>query len=290
MRHRLMLRLDSWEKRMQTIGIVYNPLSAATAQAGAEIAAWLHDTGRTVWLGTSQTGRDQQEEVAACEVLVALGGDGTVLRAARLAIPHGIPILGVAMGHLSFMAEVTLADLRSSLQVLMDGGGWYDERTLVQARVLRDGVEFMHDIALNEVLLTRSDLARVVHVAVEIDGMPLTTYHADGVMVATATGSTAYALAAGGPLLDPRSASLVLVTIAGHLTNIPALVLPPATVVTWKIQSRYPAALSIDGQSIHPLETTDQIEVSRSPLTCRFARVHPRSHFYETLTRRLRRE
>ena len=275
---------------METIGIVYNPLAPATAEAGEEIAEWLRGQGRKVWLGTSQSGRDQHDQVAECGLLVALGGDGTVLRAARLAIPHKLPLLGVAMGHLSFMAEVTLDDLRASLTLLMGGGGWYDDRTLAQTRVIRGDTEVLHEVALNEVLLTRTDLARVVHVAVEIDSMPLTTYHADGVMVATATGSTAYALAAGGPLLDPRSDALVLVTIAGHLTNIPALVLPQDTVVTWKLQSRYPAALSIDGQTTHALELTYRIEVSRSPLTCRFARVHPRAHFYETLTRRLRRE
>ncbi|MBA3470436.1 MAG: NAD(+)/NADH kinase [Herpetosiphonaceae bacterium] len=275
---------------MQTIGIVYNPLAEETAQAGEDLAAWLRARGQHVWLGTSQIGRDQQAEVGGCELLLALGGDGTVLRTARLAIPHNIPILGVAMGHLSFMAEVTLEEVRPGLELLIGGGGWYDERSLVQARILRGGQEIAVETALNEVLLSRIDGPHVVHVAVEIDGMPLTIYHADGVMVATATGSTAYALAAGGPVLDPRSHSLVLVTVAGHLTNIPALVLPPDAVITWKLRSRHPLALNIDGQMIYPLEQTDEIAISRSPLACRFARIHPRAHFYETLTRRLRRE
>lgn len=275
---------------MQTIGIVYNPLAAETAQAGKELAAWLRQRGQQVWLGTSQTGRDQHAEVAVCELLIALGGDGTVLRTARLAIPQRIPILGVAMGHLSFMAEVTLEELRPGLELLMRGEGWYDARTLVQARILRGETEIALETALNEVLLSRNDGARVVHVAVEIDGMPLTTYHADGIMVSSATGSTAYALAAGGPVLDPRSQSLVLVTVAGHLTNIPALVLPPDAVVTWHLRSRHALALNIDGQITYGLELTDRIEISRSPLTCCFARIYPRAHFYETLTRRLRRE
>lgn len=275
---------------MQTIGVVYNPLAEATAQAGRELADWLRSIGLDAWLGTSQTGRDEQEAVKRCELLVALGGDGTVLRTARLAIPHGIPILGVAMGHLSFMAEVTSDELRDSLRRLLAGEGWYDERTLVEARIIRDGQEVLRDIALNEMLLTRLDMTRIVKVDVEIDGMPLTTYHADGVMVATATGSTAYALAAGGPLLDPRSRSLLLVTVAGHLTNIPSLVLPPETQVGWTLRSWYPTGLSVDGQQVHALEHGDRVEVTRSPLTCCFARVHPLSHFYETLTRRLRRE
>ena len=275
---------------MKKIGVIYNPLAPETANVGAEIAAWLHERDCAVWVGTSQTGREQPDEVRSCDLLVALGGDGTVLRTAHLAIPYNIPIIGVALGHLSFMAEETRDEVNFGLDLLLKGEGWYDKRTLVQARVLRNNVEVLKDIALNEVLLSRTEIARVVHVAVKIDGMPLTTYHADGVLVSTATGSTAYALAAGGPVLDPRSRSLLLVTVAGHLTSIPALVLPPDATITWHPQRRYPLMISLDGQKSFPLEEHDIIEVTCSPLTCTFARVHPRSHFYETLRRRLRRE
>ncbi len=275
---------------MQTIGVIYNPLAERTQVAGEALVAWIKDNGMQAWLGTSQSGREQPELVASSDLLVPLGGDGTVLRTARLAIPHDIPILGVAMGHLSFMAEVTLEEVRPALLRLQAGEGWYDLRTLIETRLIRAGAELMHEIALNEVLLARTEMARIVKVDVQIDQMPVTTYHADGVIVSTATGSTAYALAAGGPLIDPRSDALLLVPVAAHLTNIPALVLPPDALIAWCLRSYYPAALSIDGQSSYNLEPEDVITVQRSQRCCRFARVHSRSHFYETLARRLRRE
>ena len=275
---------------MQKIGVIYNPLSERTERESQALATWIKEQAMDVWVGTSQSGRDQPDEVAQCDLLVALGGDGTVLRTARLAIPEGIPILGVAMGHLSFMAEVTLAELRSSLLLLRAGGGWYDDRTLVEAHLYRDDHELVHEIALNEMLVSRTEMARIVDVDVQIDSMPLTTYHADGVIMATATGSTAYALAAGGPLLDPRSDALLLVPIAAHLTNIPALVLPPDAVVSWRLRSYYPAAFNVDGQHSYPLEPDDTVLLRRAQACCRFARVHPRSHFYETLPHRLRRD
>lgn len=274
---------------MQKIGIIYNPTSDRTFHASLKLAHWLEDQGMLAWVGTSQSGRDEPELIGNCDLLVALGGDGTVLRTARLAIPHDIPILGVAMGHLSFMAEVSLDELPDSLLALRDGQGWFDDRALVEARVRRGSTELMHDLALNEMLLARTDMSRVVKVEVTVDGMPLTTYHADGVILASATGSTAYALAAGGPLLDPRSDALLLVPVAAHLTRVPTLVLPADARVTWRLASYYPAALSVDGQHFVAMEQGDEVELWRSNSRCRFARIHPRTHFYQTLTSRLQR-
>lgn len=126
--------------------------------------------------------------------------------------------------------------------------------------------------------------------AVRVDDTPMTTYHSDGVLVATATGSTAYALAAGGPVLDPRSRALVLVPIAAHLHNVPSLVLHEDAHLDLEVVSRYPAALSVDGRVNLPLQTGDTLAVQRAPEVARFARVQPPSYFYQTLTRRLRRE
>ncbi|GIV96868.1 MAG: NAD kinase [Herpetosiphonaceae bacterium] len=275
---------------MKTIGIIYNPLSQAAPDFAHRVEEWLHARGVRAWIGTSQEGRHDPAHVSECDLLLALGGDGTVLRTARLAIPYGIPILGVGLGRLSFMAEVTPDELYSGLERLIEGGGWYDERTLAQAALYRDGMLIVEDTALNEVLIARGEIARVVAVEVAVDGTPMTTYTADGVIVATATGSTAYALAAGGPILDPRAQPLVLVPVAAHLTNVPSLVLHQDARLELIVRSRHPAFLSFDGQIHYQLHEGDHIHASRSPLVCRFARVHPPSHFYETLTRRLHRE
>jgi NAD+ kinase len=278
---------------MRRIGVLYNPLSAPSAQLSLEVAEWLRARGLEVWRGLSHQGREVPELLEGLEMIVALGGDGTVLRAARLAIMHGIPVLPVALGHLSFMAELQPDELYEGLQVLLGGGGWHDERTLIEATIHHN-----HDgggapervIALNEILLARGDISRVAAIEIEIYDALLTTYHADGVIVATATGSTAYALAAGGPIIDPRSRALALVPIAAHLTNIPSLVLHEDAVITLRLRSRHQAAFSSDGRESLPLHENDVVEVRRAAQTCIFARVHPPSAFYKRLTQRLRRD
>lgn len=275
---------------MQRIGILYNPLSEASSQLSAALSDWLRARGIETWRGLSHEGREEPEVLEGSELLVALGGDGTVLRAARLAIARDIPVLPVAMGHLSFMAELQPSELYDGLETLLNGGGWYDARTLVAATIYSDGAAPNQIIALNEVLLARGDINRVVAIDIEIYEARLTTYHADGVIVATATGSTAYALASGGPIIDPRSRALALVPIAAHLTNLPSLVLHEDAVITLRLRSRHQAAFAADGRESIPLSEGDVVEVRRAEQTCIFARVHPPSTFYARLTQRLRRE
>jgi NAD+ kinase len=275
---------------MRRIGILYNPLSEASSQLSAALGEWLHMRGIETWRGLSHEGREEPEVLEGIELLVALGGDGTVLRAARLAIARGIPVLPVAMGHLSFMAELQPHELYDGLDLLLSGGGWYDERTLVAATIFSTGIPPNQIIALNEVLLARGDINRVVAIDIEIYEARLTTYHADGVIVATATGSTAYALASGGPIIDPRSRALALVPVAAHLTNLPSLVLHEDAVITLRLRSRHQAAFAADGRESIALSEGDVVEVRRAEQTCIFARVHPPSTFYARLTQRLRRE
>jgi NAD+ kinase len=222
--------------------------------------------------------------------MVAMGGDGTVLRAARLAFPNDIPLLAVALGHLSFMAEVNPEEMYDAVERALDGGGWHDERTLIRAGLWRGGRQIEEFTALNEVVISRSDISRVVNAHVSIDGSPLTTYHADGVLVATATGSTAYALSAGGPIVDPRSRALVLVPIAAHLTNVPSMVLHEDAVVSIELRSRHQAILAIDGRENLPLFGGDEVVVRRSHQVCTFVRLRPASQFYTQLVARLRRD
>ena len=270
---------------IQRVGVLYNPLSEGSISASTEVSDWLQSKGIEVWRGVSSKGRGEPVLKGDVDLLVALGGDGTVLRATRLAIPHRVPILAVALGHLSFMADLEPEDLKSGLQLLIDGGGWHDERALVDAKLERDGKVLHHYTALNEVLMTRGNVADV-----QIDGTLMTTYHADGVMVATATGSTAYALAAGGPIVDPRSRALVLASVAAHLTNVPSMVLHEDTELTLILRSRHPATLAVDGRDNVSIHENDVVRVRRSEHTCIFARVHPPSQFYAGLSRRLRRE
>jgi NAD+ kinase len=272
---------------MHRIGIFYNPQSEPTQRVAVELDRWLKQQNIVTWCGVSPDG---METLTSYDLLVCLGGDGTVLRAAALAIPARVPMLPVALGHLSFMAEVTPDELYPSMERILAGDCWIEERALAEAVIQCPGCEPERFVAMNEVLLGRGDLARVIAIAVQVDDIPMTTYHADGVLVATATGSTAYALAAGGPVLDPRSRALVLVPIAAHLHTVPSLVLHEEAHLDLHVVSRYPAALSIDGRINRPLHPGDIVAVQRAPETARFARVRPPSYFYQTLTKRLRRE
>lgn len=272
---------------MHRIGIFYNPQSEPTQRVAVELDRWLKQQNIVTWCGVSSDGMDT---LTSYDLLVCLGGDGTVLRAAALAIPAHVPMLPVALGHLSFMAEVTPQELYPSMERILAGDCWIEERALAQAVIQCAGCEPERFVAMNEVLLGRGDLARVIAISVQVDDTPMTTYHADGVLVATATGSTAYALAAGGPVLDPRSRALVLVPIAAHLHNVPSLVLHEEAHLDLHVASKYPAALSIDGRINRPLHPGDVVAVQRAPEVARFARVRPPSYFYQTLTKRLRRE
>ena len=275
---------------MDRIGILYNPLSSQAAALAAETETWLAGKGVPSWRGPTQDASDDGAPLTECSLLLCLGGDGTVLRAARLAIPLGTPLLPVALGHLSFMAEVTPEQLRPAIKRILGNDFWIEERSLAEARLQPvKGEESVHT-ALNEVLVGRGEIARAVVVEVAIDRVSMTSYHADGVIVTTATGSTAYALAAGVPVLDPRSHALALVPVAPHLTNVPALVLHEQAEITLQLRSRYTASLAVDGQISVPMATGDVVVVRRAERAARFARVRSPEYFYQTLTQRLRRE
>jgi NAD+ kinase len=276
---------------MQRIGVLYNPHSEISVQTSVEVAEWIQRRGLGVWRGVSHEGRTEPG-MEQLDLLVALGGDGTVLRAARLAIICDIPVLPVALGRLNFMAELQPENMYAGLDTLLRGGGWYDERTLALATIEphhADAEPIAPILALNEILLARGDINRIVTTDVYIDDTYLTTYHADGVLVATATGSTAYALSAGGPIIDPRSRALVMVPVAAHLTDIHSLVLHEDTEVRIVVRSRHAAAFSVDGRDHLPIGEGDNIRVRRAEQTCKFARVYPQKAFYTRMARRLRR-
>ncbi len=274
----------------ETIGIVYNPLSDSSVRFSMELMATLQQRGLNVWRGTSVEQRDTRLRIEDFDLLIALGGDGTVLRTARMAIPHNIPILTVAMGRLNFLAEMSPQDVAHGLDVVLAGGGWYDRRTLIDVSLKRGGEQLIACVALNEVVVSRGDISRIVAVDVMIDDIPLTTYRADGVLVATATGSTAYALSAGGPIVDPRSRALVLVPVAAHLTAVPAMVLHEDAVVSLAVRSCRHATLAVDGRKNVLLHEGDCVRIARSTNVCTFVRVYPQNQFYTSLIRRLRRE
>jgi NAD+ kinase len=275
---------------MEYIGLLYNPLTDDSVQLSLELQTHLQQRGVNVWRGTSHDIFQNPAALIGVDLLIAMGGDGTVLRATRIAIPHGIPILTVAMGRLNFMAELTPETMYEGLDMLLERGGWLDQRSLIQVVLHRNGEAVAVFTALNEAVISRGDISRIVTVEVLLDNIPLTTYRADGVLVATATGSSAYALSAGGPIVDPRSRALILVPVAAHLTAIPAMVLHEDTVVSLRVACCRHATLAVDGRENIAVAEGDEICISRSSKICTFVRVYPHTHFYASLVNRLRRE
>jgi NAD+ kinase len=220
------------------------------------------------------------------ELTITLGGDGTILRAARLCAPNRVPILGVKLGRVGFLSEIIPEQFDA--RAILENKFWIEERTMVSASLVRAGKHISAFEALNDVVIGRGKLARVIRLATFIDGDYLTTFVADGAIVSTATGSTAYVSAAGGPILAPEVKSLVLVPIAPYLSQVKSLVLPQGSHVTFKLMTDHRSILTIDGQIDVELENGDEVAVAESGHVARFARLQSRTYFYRTLVERLR--
>ena len=222
------------------------------------------------------------------DVAITLGGDGSILRTSRLAALSGTPVLGINLGTLGFLAEMEPAEVPERIPPLVRGNYWVEERIMLQIEHWREGERLATYQALNEAVVGRRALSRVVRVATRLNDQELTTYTADGVLVATPTGSTAYSHAAGGPILHPEVHSLILTPICAHPHTSGSIVVPPHTVVELTAHTDHEAALSIDGQEDVPMRDGDVATMSISPHIARFLRNQKRDYFYETLLRKLR--
>ena len=231
---------------------------------------------------------DLARELAGVEVACVFGGDGTMLRAARALSPLGIPILGINLGRLGFLAGGSLEDLDHLLAEITAGRWTCEERTLLQARVTRMGAPDLEALALNDVVVARGREVRSIHIDVRIDGSPFTVYWADGLIVATATGSTAYGMSVGGPLIIPSSRAVLIVPIAPHLSFPNAVVLDVDQTITLGVLE--PARLSLDGQEEHDLLVGDHIEVRRAETVARFVRTSSMRPFLALLRKKILKE
>jgi NAD+ kinase len=228
-------------------------------------------------------------EVAGAEVAIVFGGDGTMLRAARALAPLAVPILGVNLGRLGFLAGGSLEELDGFLAEIAAGRCTIEERTLLEARLRRASGAELEALALNDVVVARGKEVRSIHIDVKIDGAPFTVYWADGLIVATATGSTAYGMSVGGPLIIPSSRAIMIVPIAPHLSFPNAVVLDVDQTISLEVQDE-PARLSLDGQEEHDLRVGDRIEVRRAAPVARFVRTATMRPFLTLLRRKILKE
>ena len=217
-------------------------------------------------------------------MLLCLGGDGTMLRAARTVVPHEVPLLGVNMGRLGFLAEVRPGELMDRLPEVIEGRYRVERRSMLQAQLPRWGVTYH---ALNDIVVGRTSVGRPVYVDVSIDGSRLAIHRCDAMIVSSATGSTAYSLSAGGPILHPESKDVILNAVAPHLTGARPLVLPPSTVIDLMVTADKEAVVSIDGQIDREMDSGDTVSVCRSPHEACFVRFSKPQEYYEHLAERL---
>jgi NAD+ kinase len=273
---------------VKTVGILYHPKVEATRAKAAELDAFLRSRGVSVWTCSAWEKDAARARLEGTELVLTVGGDGTILRAVQAVVPGPTPILAINLGKLGFMTELGSDEALEKLPEIIGGGGWIDERAMLRAELGAAGGEARTFDALNDVVLARGEIVRLIKVEASIDGQYLATFKADGVIVATATGSTGYAVAAGGPILYPESKDLLLAPVAPHLSLSRALVLPGTASIALRLDSYHPATLSIDGHINLPLADGACVTVRRSPHVARFLRVRPRESFFGSLEDKLK--
>jgi NAD+ kinase len=270
-------------------GLLHHPKLPESVALAEEMARHLEERGVSAWLCSAWDEDEVSCHVHDLDFLITLGGDGTILRAARVAAEHSVPILGLNLGRVGFLAEMERGDWPEKLSRVLQGEYWLEERMMLRAelRPNRDAAPWSGE-ALNEFVVGRGTLARIVRLSTYIDGEYLTTYAADGLIVATATGSTAYALAVGGPILPPELKNILLIPIAPHLCLDRAVVLSQGVRVEVQVSTDHRAVLTVDGQFDMELQDGDRVVITASHHACRFIRTQDQVYFYRTLVERLR--
>jgi len=285
---------------LKAIAVLDHPKVPATTEVAAQIEDALRQMGVTPYRANTWDTNALRGIIDQVDLIIVLGGDGSTLRAARVAAPKNVPVTSVNMGKLGFLSEMKPDNWREILPMFVRGEYWLEERMMLRAipyrgdHVLHAGVTGFHD-ALNDIVISRGTLARIVRLEtrigeadLKVEPAPLTTYACDGLIISTPTGSTAYALAAGGPILPPALKNIVLVPIAPHLSLDKPVVLSQGSVVEIIVHTDHQAILTADGQNEVVLQDGERVVVQAGPYVARFARIQPPTYFYRTLMGRLR--
>ena len=243
-------------------------------EAGFTVRVVEHEAGDLGLPGVEPVAGPTAAEGA--ELVFALGGDGTLLRAAELARPAGVPLLGINLGKVGFLAEAEIADLDAAVRMAVAREYTVEERLTVDVAVERDGTVVARSWALNEASVEKGARERMLELRVDVDGRPLSRYGCDGVVCATPTGSTAYAFSAGGPVVWPGVEALLLVPISAHALFSRALVVSPASQITVTVEPNASAVLFCDGRRVFDVPPGAVLRVRRGELPVRVAQLHPR--------------
>ncbi len=258
--------------RITKIGIVANVAKEKSSESVLRLRNWLLNQGFQVFLDEAvavrigeSTGLERGKLAAAVDLIVVFGGDGTMLRAARAVCGHNIPILGINIGGLGYLTEVNLNEMTDALEIILKDGFRTEKRMMLDVAVTRHGEKAGEGTVLNEVVINRDNLSRIVELETAVNDRHLATFKADGLIIATPTGSTAYSLSAGGPIIFPEQHAMILNPICAHtLTNRP-VVLPEDVVIQVVLWTKEQGAtLTLDGQVSFMLKSGDAINVRKS--------------------------
>lgn len=273
---------------MEKVGVTYHPKSDAARTVAEQVRKRIAPLVKDVWVASAWDDGEPADHIADTELMICCGGDGTVLRAARAVVPHAVTLLGVNLGRLGFLTEVSAGELFERVEEIIGGAGRVETRAMIETETYRGGEELReHFHALNDVVVGRSQIGRTVQFAVRADATTIGSYRADGVIVATATGSTAYSLSVGGPIMHPESREIIVTPVAPHLAPDNSVVLPAGSAVEIEIAPRQSAILSIDGQPDLDLSGGDCVRVRTSEHAARFLRLGPPGDFFVRVGRRL---
>jgi NAD+ kinase len=281
---------------MKRIGIVAKTDRAEAREVVGRLLAWCGERDLQPFLEKETAGLCPDAKATSVrkpdlpgqvDVLLVLGGDGTLLSMARLVGDLGVPILGVNLGGLGFLTALTVDELYPALEALLAGGLFIEERVMLAAQVWRHGERLSDYVALNDVVITKSAMSRIINLAVSVDGQFATGYRADGLIISTPTGSTAYSLSAGGPIVFPTMPAVVLTPICSHtLTNRP-IVLPAEQRIEVTLQSDQDVMVTLDGQVGFALKEGDVVAVYQAAARIRLLRF-PQKHFFSVLRTKLK--
>ena len=281
---------------MTRIGIVAKPDAAEAPAALDRLIGWLSARGLAVSLdketselvaGTNATAVRKEDLPGQVDMLVVLGGDGTLLSMARAVGDLGVPILGVNLGGLGFLTATPRDEMMAAVEALVAGRMAIEERMMLVARVRRRGEWLAEHIALNDAVILKSAMSRIINLSVSVEGRHATAYRADGLIISTPTGSTAYSLSAGGPILFPLMDAVVLTPVCSHtLTNRP-IVLPGRDRIEVILRSAQQVMLTLDGQVGVELEEDDAVEIRQASARIRLAQF-PHQDFFSVLRTKLK--
>jgi NAD+ kinase len=270
-------------------------MAAGVAESLSDIAAFLSKTGRKVVFEAETARNVSLQGVDAmtpaeigkhADVAIVVGGDGTMLGIARQLAPYDVPLIGINQGRLGFMTDISQEGMIAVLTDMLNGKLESENRSLLEGSVIRNGAKIFHALAFNDVVVSRGSTSGMTELQVEVDGRFMYNQRSDGLIVATPTGSTAYALSAGGPLLHPRLSGIVLVPIAPHALSNRPIVVPDSSEIVIEIMGGRDISVNFDMQSLASLQHHDRIVIKRSAHTITF--LHPQGwSYYDTLREKL---